>query len=145
MTYALLAFAFVALASTAAAWIAAYRARGESRAALEGVNKAKELEHDANRRAELAESDRAAAFAELKSAQAALARAHATLQTERHDKSILLEKLAKAGAPIGPVLVGSAMDRLHANRNEDRRKADDDHEGDRGREMRDLSPIDTLK
>lgn len=112
-----------ALGVAASGWIYAYRARGESRDALGKANEAAERSRiieaardAAQARAQNAIANEAAVRVELKAAEASRAALAAELNAERHAKADLLVKLAKAGIEVGPTLIDSSLERLHANK-----------------------------
>lgn len=122
----------VAGAAAIAGWIYAYRARGEARSALELANREAErarlaevARDAADAKASDAIADAAACDVELRAERAALTATRAELIDERRKNATLLEKLAKAGAPVGPVLLDSTVDRLYA---------DKDRRGSQGRD-----------
>lgn len=144
----------VALGVSASGWIYAYRARGESRDSLAKANEAAERARlevaradAAEAKASKAEAELAAAAAELRSERANLSATRATLIDERRAKADLIAKLAKAGVPVGPTLIDSSLDRLHADANR-RSPQGGDPDGshaaadDRDREMSDDPPTD---
>lgn len=100
----------------ASGWFFAWRSRGETNKAGDRARIA-EARADAERaRALDSDSGRAAAEAQVKAAAAENKNLRAELALERKTKGDLLEKLAKADAPVGDVLLDSTVDRLYANR-----------------------------
>lgn len=107
-------------------WIAAYRARGESRDSLAKANESAERARLAEVATEAAkgktfdaEARAATAIAQCKVAEQTLASTQSELARERREKAKLIDDLAKRGVPIGDVLVDSSVDRLYED--EDRR------------------------
>jgi hypothetical protein len=124
-------------AAAIAGWIFAYRARGESRDALQQANaeaaraqlaEAKTL--TAIRAAEVAEAQAAAAVAELDNAKAKAAARLAELNLERAEKGRLLAKLAEHRIPVGAVLVDDTLDRLYPDADDYGGEAGQRSEGD---------------
>ena len=125
--------AVVGLGVTTSGWVFAYRARGESRDALERVNE----EADARRLAESAldaakarvfdaEARAIVALAEARAARLAEDQLRSELSRERNERMAAYVRLAEMGAPVGAVLVDAAIDELYPNANRDGRPASGD-------------------
>lgn len=104
-----------ALLVTASGWIAAWRARGSENEAHAGRRVAEAARDAEQAKTANAIADRDAAKGELRAAVIARDMYKSTLDTERAEKVVLLEKLAALGAPVGPVVLDDAIARLHAN------------------------------
>lgn len=133
-------------------WINAFRARGESREALQKANEAAERARlaevardaargkvfDAEVKADTASAECRVTKQELDSTKAELAR-------ERREKAKMIDDLAKRGVPVGDALVDSSIDRLYEDEDrrgsEDRRGTDPGSSDDRARVSGD--PADT--
>jgi hypothetical protein len=145
--------ATVAGVGAVAGWVFAYRARGESRAALAAANEAADRARLEAARADAAEaranalaSDAAAAAVELKATRAEVSVVRSVLTRERREKAALLADLATRGVPVGPVLVDDAIDRLYPHENDQGRGpgADGDANGT-DRSVSDDAPTDPGK
>ena len=110
----------VALGVTSSGWIYAYRARGESRDALERANQ----EASARRLAESgrdvalsraldADARAVTAAAELRAARLQADAFEAALKLERTEKGMLLETLATMGAPVGGAVLDHVIGELY--------------------------------
>lgn len=149
MLYLLGGLAALGALGAVTGWIAAFRARGESRDALGTANKAAERARIAEARADAAEakaanadSNAAAAGVELKAAKASEAVALSSLKRERQEKANLLADLAKRGVAVGGSIVDASIDKLFPDDHENSRGPGDPVENkDRGgREMSDDTP-----
>jgi hypothetical protein len=120
--------ASVGAAGAVSAWIFAYRARGEALAARNDANTSAERARIAETKADESdarafdsEARAVAAATELKAAEARIAVLLNQVDARRRENTELYERLAKAGAPVGGVLVDASLDRLYED--EDRGEA----------------------
>lgn len=111
----------IGAAGTLSGWIAAWYSRGEALDAIRSTNQAigesftaTTRAADAEHRALNAEAGRAAAALQLN----ALRRSDEVLQTAldraRRNQEVLLAQLAKAGVPVGGLLVDDALSELYS-------------------------------
>ncbi len=142
LEYILGGVAVVGAIGAVTGWVAAFRARGESRDALtkaiESAVRARLAEvatEAAKGKTFDAEARAATATAQCKVAEQTLASTQSELARERREKAKLIDDLAKRGVPVGDVLVDSSVDRLYED--EDRRGSQDrNDQGPRSRDDR---------
>ncbi len=112
--------AALGIAGTASGWYAAWRSRGDANQAGERARLAGARADAADARAVDAEMHAVAAEAQRKGAEIDVQNARQAIARERAAAAEILETLAKAGAPVGDVLLDGTIDRLYADRDRQR-------------------------
>jgi hypothetical protein len=114
-----LAIGTLLLGGAVSGWVAAYRARGQANESAERARLSEAKAEAQERAADLARMNESAARGELHVAEVNLSVARRTIAMQIKERNDEYERLAKAGVPVGDVLVGGAIGVLYPHEDGD--------------------------